>query len=130
MRPRGAARRSRTGGFMLLEVMLAVLFLAVALAAGIFSIGRYTANAAVLREKTVGLWVAHNRLTEIGLQRTWPGLGKSDGDVTMAGVEWRWEVEVIETPDPRVRRVNIAVRRKDEPSEAARLSSFLEEKTQ
>jgi general secretion pathway protein I len=115
---------------MLLEVMLAVLFLAVALAAGIFSTGRYAANAAVLREKTVALWVAHNRLTEIGLQPTWPGLGKSDGDVTLAGIEWRWEVEVIETPDPRVRRVNIGVRPKDAASEAARLSSFLEERSQ
>ena len=121
---------SRSRGFMLLEVMLAVLFLAVALAAGIFSTGRYAANAAVLREKTVALWVAHNRLTEIGLQPTWPQLGKSDGDVTMAGVDWRWEVEVIETPDPRVRRVNIGVRPQDARSESARLSSFLEERSQ
>jgi len=120
----------RAGGFMLLEVMLAVLFLAVALAAGIFSTGRYAANAGVLREKTVALWVAHNRLTEIGLQPAWPELGKSDGDVTMAGVDWRWEVEVIETPDPHVRRVNIGVRPKDAKSEAARLSSFLEERSQ
>jgi general secretion pathway protein I len=113
---------------MLLEVMLAVLFLALALAAGIFSTARYAANAAVLREKTVALWVAHNRLTELGLQPAWPGIGKSDGDVTMAGVDWRWEVEVIETPDPRVRRVNIAVRPKDGRSESARLSSFLAER--
>lgn len=121
---------SRPRGFMLLEVMLAVLFLAVALAAGIFSTGRYAANAAVLREKTVALWVAHNRLTEIGLQPTWPDLGKSDGDVAMAGIDWRWEVEVIETPDPRVRRVNIGVRPKDAKSESAQLSSFLEERSQ
>ena len=120
----------RASGFMLMEVMLAVLFLALALAAGIFATGRYAANAAVLREKTVALWVAHNRLTEIGLQPAWPAIGKSDGDVTMAGVDWRWEVEVIETPDPRVRRVNIGVRPKDAESESARLSSFLEERSQ
>lgn len=120
----------RAPGFMLMEVMLAVLFLALALAAGIFSTGRYAANASVLREKTVALWVAHNRLTEIGLQPAWPALGKSDGDVTMAGVDWRWEVEVVETPDPRVRRVNIGVRVKEAESESARLSSFLEERSQ
>jgi len=115
---------------MLMEVMLAVLFLALALAAGIFSTGRYAANAAVLREKSVALWVAHNRLTEIGLQPAWPAIGRSDGDVAMAGVDWRWEVEVIETPDPRVRRVNIGVRPKGAESESARLSSFLEERPQ
>lgn len=115
-------------GFMLLEVMLAVLFLALALGAGIFSTGRFAANAAVLREKTVALWVAHNRLTEIGLEPAWPSVGKSDGEVTMAGVDWRWEVEVVETPDPRVRRVNIVVRPKSAESDSARLSSFLEER--
>jgi general secretion pathway protein I len=113
---------------MLLEVMLAVVFLALALGAGIFATGRYAANAGVLREKTLALWVAHNRLTEIGLEPAWPAIGKSDGDVTMADVEWRWEVEVVETPDPRVRRVNISVRPKTRASEAARLSSFLEER--
>lgn len=123
-----SARALRTGGFMLLEVMLAVVFLALALGAAIFSTGRFAANAGVLREKTVALWVAHNRLTEIGLEPAWPSIGKSDGDVTMAGAEWRWEVEVIETPDPRVRRVNIGVRPKDGKSEAARLSAFLAEK--
>lgn len=119
---------ARGGGFMLLEVMLAVLFLALALGAGIFSTGRFAANAAVLREKTVALWVAHNRLTEIGLEPAWPSVGKSDGEVTMAGVDWRWEVEVVETPDPRVRRVNIVVRPKSAESDSARLSSFLEER--
>jgi general secretion pathway protein I len=113
---------------MLLEVMLAVVFLALALGAGIFATGRYAANASVLREKTVALWVAHNRLTEIGLEPTWPALGKSDGDVVMAGIDWRWEAEVVETPDPRVRRVNISVRPKDGKSEAAQLSSFLQER--
>jgi general secretion pathway protein I len=121
-------RAARGRGFMLLEVMLAVLFLALALGAGIFSTGRFAANAAVLREKTVALWVAHNRLTEIGLEPAWPSVGKSDGEVTMAGVDWRWEVEVVETPDPRVRRVNIAVRPKSAESDSARLSSFLEER--
>lgn len=121
-------RAARGRGFMLLEVMLAVVFLALALGAGIFATGRFAANAAVLREKTVALWVAHNRLTEIGLEPSWPSIGKSDGEVTMAGVDWRWEVEVVETPDPRVRRVNIAVRPKKSESESARLSSFLEER--
>ena len=121
-------RAAGGGGFMLLEVMLAVLFLALALGAGIFSTGRFAANAAVLREKTVALWVAHNRLTEIGLEPAWPSVGKSDGEVTMANVDWRWEVEVVETPDTRVRRVNIVVRPKSAESDSARLSSFLEER--
>ena len=117
----------RPGGFTLIEIIVAVAVLAVAMGAIITGMARYAANAAVLREKTVALWVAHNRLTEIGLQRGWPDLGKSDGEVEMAGIEWRWDVTVLETPDPRVRRVDITVRPKEGDAASADLSSFVED---
>jgi general secretion pathway protein I len=118
-------------GFTLLEVLVAVFVLGFALAAIIASTGRYAANAQILRGKTLALWVAHNRLTEIGLEPAWPTIGKSDGDEELAGIEWRWDVTVSETPDPRVRRVDIAVRPKaEEGAPAAELSSFVAERTQ
>ena len=126
-------RRVPTGdsGFTLIEVLVAVFVLGFALTAIIASTGRYAANAQILREKTLALWVAHNRLTEIGLQPAWPAVGKSDGDEELAGIEWRWDVTVSETPDPRVRRVDITVRPKDEEgAHVAELSSFVAERTQ
>ncbi len=118
-------------GFTLIEVLIAVFVLGFALSAIITSTGRYGANAAVLREKTLALWVAHNRLTEIGLEPAWPPVGKSDGDAELAGVEWRWDVTVAETPDPRVRRVDITVRPKAQADgQAAALSSFVAERVQ
>ncbi|MGQ0587864.1 MAG: type II secretion system minor pseudopilin GspI [Gammaproteobacteria bacterium] len=119
---------TRGRGFTLIEVVVAVAILAVALGALISSMARYADNAAWLRDKTVALWVAHNRLTEIGLEPAWPQLGASDGDVAMAGIEWRWDVTVSETPDPRVRRVDIRVRQKDREGDAAALSSFVAER--
>lgn len=121
-------RRRLGTGFTLVEILVAVAVLGVAMGAILSGMARYADNAGALREKTVALWVAHNRLTEIGLEPAWPSVGKSDGEVTMAGVDWRWEVEVVETPDPRVRRVNIVVRPKSAESDSARLSSFLEER--
>lgn len=115
----------RASGFMLMEVMLAVLFLALALAAGIFSTGRYAANAAVLREKTVALWVAHNRLTEIQLEPGWPDIGKSDGDMKLAGQKWKWQVEVQKTADDHLRRINISVLSPSRKGAAASLSAFV-----
>ena len=115
----------RTGGFTLIEVLVAVAVLAFALAALISGMARYTANAAYLREKTVALWVAHNRLTEIGIEGTWPPLGKSDGEVEMAGAKWKWFVEVTETADPDVHRVNIRVQAAGRDGDDAALSSFL-----
>ena len=118
---------TRARGFTLIEVLIAVTILAIAMGAVISGMARYAANAGALREKTVALWVAHNRLSEIDLEPGWPGLGKSDGEVEMAGIEWRWFVTVSETPDPDVRRVEIRVQAagRDKEGDAALLSSFV-----
>ncbi len=123
-------RRRLGTGFTLVEILVAVAVLGVAMGAILSGMARYADNAGALREKTVALWVAHNRLTEIGLQPGWPEIGNSDGDLEMAGIEWRWEVTVAETPDPRVRRVDITVRPKGGTGASAALSSFVGERRQ
>ncbi len=112
-------------GFTLIEIIIAVAVLAAAMGAIITGMARYADNASYLREKTVALWVAHNHLTELELEPVWPQLGKSDGDVEMAGAEWRWFVTISETPDPGVRRVDIRVQLKGRDNDAISLSSFL-----
>ena len=129
-RARGPSIRLRLlgTGFTLIEMVVALAVLAVAMGALISGMGRYADSAAVLREKTVALWVAHNRLTEIGLAAGWPETGKSDGEAEMAGAEWRWDVTVSETPDPRVRRIDITVRPKGAETDSVALSSFMSER--
>jgi general secretion pathway protein I len=116
---------TRSRGFTLIEVLIATAVLAFAMGAVISGMARYADNAGSLRERTVALWVAHNRLTEIDLEPSWPSLGKSDGDAEMAGIDWRWFVTVSETPDPEVRRVEIRVQPKGREEDAAALSSFI-----
>ncbi len=114
-------------GFTLLEVLVAVAVLALAMTA-IISGGSNAARAAAgMRDKTLALWVAHNRLTEIDLQPTWPQLGTSSDDVKMGGEEWTWHAEVIGTQDPTLRRVNIRVNKRNDRSNYnyADLSSFI-----
>ena len=121
-------RRARAAGFTLIEVLVALAILAIAMAAIVTGIGRYSGDAGRMREMTLGLWVAHNRLTEIELQPGWPEVGTSDGELEMAGREWRWDVTVAETPDPRVRRVNILVRVGKSEDTVADLTSYLAER--
>ena len=54
----------RIAGFTLIEMLVAVAVLAIAMAAILGGMARYADNAGHLRERTLGLWVAHNRLVE------------------------------------------------------------------
>ncbi len=122
-------RRASPGsrGFTLLEMLVAVAVLAIALAAIISNGARYAGGAASLRDKSLALWVARNRLTEIELAPVWPETGKSDEDIKMGGIEWTWRVTVVGTPDPSLRRIDIRVEKKGEKNATAyaTLTSFL-----
>ncbi|MBX6421014.1 MAG: type II secretion system minor pseudopilin GspI [Nevskia sp.] len=126
----GAPPRTRfpaAGGFTLLEVLVTVAVLAIALGAIIVGAANYAKSAAYLRDKTLALWVAHNRLTEIELQPVWPDLGKSDDDVKMGNQDWTWHAEVVKTPDDNLRRVILKVEKKGDPSKTvyAELNGFV-----
>jgi len=114
----------RLAGFTLLEMLVAVAILAIAMSAIISGMARHVDNAGRLRQKTIALWVAHNRLTELEVQRTWPDVGKSDGEVKMGGAKWKWFVEIKATPDPHVRRADIRVRADKGKDDIASLSAF------
>lgn len=123
---------SRQRGFTLLEVLAAVAVLALALGATITGATQYAANAGYLRDKAIASWVARNKLVELHVAPTWPEKGKSDGSTEMAGREWPWRMEVLETPDPKIRRVDIYIdtpgkpaQSSDEPLQIIMMSGFL-----
>ena len=115
----------RASGFTLIEIVVAVAILATAMAAIIQGMARHADNAGRIRDKTIALWVAHNRLTEVMLEPGFPSIGRSDGDMEMAGLEWRWEMAVIETPDPEVRRIDIRIYKPKEKQDTTALVAFV-----
>lgn len=96
-------------GFTLLEVLVALAIVAITLGASIKASGQFTRNAGHLKEKTLAQWVAKNKAVEYRLQGALPALGHQEGDVSMAGQEWRWRVKVSNTADVRLRRLDITV---------------------
>ena len=96
-------------GFTLVEVLVAVAVLAIALSAVIGAMAQQANNAGYLRQKTLALWVAHNRLTGFQLEAERPGTGRSNGKAQMSGVEWVWRAQVAGTEDPYLNRVDIEV---------------------
>lgn len=113
-------------GFTLLEVLVAVAILAIAMGAIIGGMARYADQAGYLRQKTIALWVAHNRMTEIMLEQDTQATGKSDGEVEMAGVKWKWASEIKTTDDPQLRRIDLGVQAPGvREGEIAQLSGFI-----
>ncbi len=114
-------------GFTLIEVLAALIVLALTLGGILNASVFYGRNAAYLQDKTVAGWVANNQMIETQLARTWPETGRSNGRIEMAQREWFWEREVEKTPDDRLRRINLRVRLNsdDEDSWLVKLSAFL-----
>ncbi|WP_293371813.1 type II secretion system minor pseudopilin GspI [Nevskia sp.] len=121
------SRARRPAGFTLIEMLIAVAVLATALGAIIGNGARFANNAAGLRDKSLALFVARNKMAELELSPNWPATGRSNEDVEMGGVKWTWRTEVKATPDPNLRRVDVRVEKKGDKSGVAfaSLSGFL-----
>lgn len=105
--------RIRAGrGFTLLEVLIALVVLALALAAAVGTASSMVREASYLEERTVADWVARNKLVELQSAHTWPDVGQSSGSAQMMGREWDWTLNVSGTPVPDIRRADVEVRLK------------------
>ena len=74
----------------LLEVMVALAIFALAGIAVMSSVSQQLVGLTALEEKTLATWVADNRLVEIKLRKSWPGLTWINGKEEMAGQTWYW----------------------------------------
>lgn len=119
-----AARPS--SGFTLIEVLAALIIVALGMMAVIQAVGQTASNSAYLREKTLAHWVALNRLTEVRLDENPPKVDKTSDEVEMAGRTWRWTMVVTQTPVETMRRIDINVRPEeaDEDASIASITGF------
>jgi general secretion pathway protein I len=89
-------------GFTLLEVMVALIIVALAIPALLGRMGAMSNNVAYTRELTMAHWVAENKIQELRLneklQRELPS-GLQAGDIEMGGIRWDWQVETEEQKD-------------------------------
>ncbi|KPJ87538.1 MAG: hypothetical protein AMJ53_18005 [Gammaproteobacteria bacterium SG8_11] len=113
-------------GFTLIEVIIALTIIAVGLAAVISTASSTVRNAAGLQERTFAHWVAMNKITELHVTQEFPAPRKTTGSTLMAEHEWFWTMEVVETQDPSVRKVEIAVRaNEDDENSLVSLTGFV-----
>ena len=93
----------------MLEVLVALVIVGTALGASMRAIGSLTQNSSALRASTMAAWSAENRLSQIRLAHEFPNLGTRSYDCPQAELRFVCEEEVITTPNPFFRRVEVSV---------------------
>ena len=96
-------------GFTLLEVLVALVIVGTALGAGLRAVGSLSANSAGLRTAMMATWSAENRLVQIRLGNEFPEVGKRGFDCPQGDLHLVCQEEVIVSPNPRLRRVEVSV---------------------
>lgn len=96
-------------GFTLLEVLVALVIVGTALGASLRAVGSLTQNSNDLRASMMATWSAENRLAQIRLERLWPPFGKRSFDCPQDELKLVCEEEVLPTPNPFFRRVEVSV---------------------
>jgi general secretion pathway protein I len=108
-----AERRVR--GFTLIEVLAALVIVALGMLGVIEAVSQTARNGTYLRERTLAHWIAMNVLTERRLLPNAPEVAESSDEVEFAGERWRWSMTVTQTAVESMRRMDVRVRRADAP---------------
>ena len=112
-------RPDSTHGFTLIEVVVALAIVAIGMFALFTAVSDATNNSAYLRDRTFAAWIAENRIAEVRLSGEFPSVDETEGDVQFAGADWHWKATVSQTPVQGMRRIDVRVRRAEDPAGSA-----------
>lgn len=93
----------------MLEVLVALVIVGTALGSSLRAIGSLTQNSSGLRASMMATWSAENRLAQIRLAREFPPMGKRSFACPQGELQLTCEEEVLATPNPFFRRVEVSV---------------------
>lgn len=118
---------SRSRGFTLLEVMVALAIVALSLTAVAASMNQMIGSATTMQERTYASWIAQNKIAEMRLANVMPEVSTTSGDVEFGNTRWIWRAVVSETGVPNFRRIDVTVSREDDEYEIRTVTGFIGE---
>jgi general secretion pathway protein I len=101
--------KRRAQGFTLVEVLVALMIVALGLAALMVAVSGTARTSGFLRDKTIAQWIALNRLSEVRLNVTKFGQNTDVGEVDFANRKWHYDTRYFETSIGSMRRVVVRV---------------------
>ena len=104
---------SRQGGFTLIEVLVALVIVALGMSALLETLGSAADTSTWLRDKTFAQWIALNQLEQTRLSGSAPSAVTSDGELDYAGHHWRWRQEVTSPGFPGVFQIDVRAEHAD-----------------
>lgn len=96
-------------GFTLLEVLIALMVVAISLVAIAGEMISMLNSANTMRDRTYASWIAHNKVTEMRLANVVPDVSTSSGELDYANREWAWRAVVSETGVDNLFRVDVTI---------------------
>ncbi len=105
-------------GFTLIEILVAVAILAIALAATSRAASLATDGALETRHRLLATWAAQNRVAELRARKIFPAAATTRLTTEQGGMALLIDEVVTETPNPTIRRVDLAVADARDPGRA------------
>jgi general secretion pathway protein I len=97
-------------GFTLVEVLVALIVVAMGLAALMVAVSSTARTSGFLRDKTLAQWIALNRISEVRLNSNNKFAQNTDtAEVNFAGRTWHYDTKYFNTSIPTMQRVVVRV---------------------
>lgn len=106
---------SRAAGFTLLEVMVALVIVALGLMAAFGQVNQSLNAASRLRNMTLAHWIAVDQITRLRFLGEFPAIGTSSDEVEMANTRWVYKTKVTKADLETLRVVDVSVALADSP---------------
>lgn len=100
---------SRCAGFTLVEVLVALVVVAIGLTALMIAVSGTARTSGYLRDKTLAQWIGLNRLAEVRLNTNKFGQNTDTAEVTFANRTWHYDTRYFDTSFNSMKRVSIRV---------------------
>jgi general secretion pathway protein I len=99
----------RTGGFTLVEVLVALVVVALGLTALMVAVNGTARTSGFLRDKSLAQWIALNRLSEVRLNLVKFGQNTDTGELDFGNRKWHYDTRYFDTSIGSMKRVVVRV---------------------